>query len=143
MTHNILLDIYRHSLFFFRCKLLKDDKSYPILSLHAFPCSYADFWLLQMKEIGELGLHIWKTQMIEPLTKELVGQLLEGIKYDRSKPNVNFFQLRTKMSFENSDLVFRLKIKKVGGGCGMMSIEKCVYLSFPFVYSEYNKKMSP
>jgi hypothetical protein len=23
----------------------------------------------QMKEIGELGLHIWKTQMIEPLTK--------------------------------------------------------------------------
>jgi len=37
----------------------------------------------QMKEIGELGLHIWKTQMIEPLTKELVGQLLEGIKYDR------------------------------------------------------------
>ena len=73
-----------------------------------------------MKEIGELGLHIWKTQMIEPLTKELVGQLLEGIKYDRSKPNVNFFQLRTKMSFENSDLVFRLKIKKVGGGCGMM-----------------------
>jgi hypothetical protein len=25
----------------------------------------------QMKEIGELGLHIWKTQMIEPLTKVL------------------------------------------------------------------------
>ena len=37
----------------------------------------------QMKEIGELGLHIWKTQMIEPLEAELVGQLLEGIKYDR------------------------------------------------------------
>ena len=37
----------------------------------------------QMKEIGELGLHIWKTQMIEPLEKDLVGQLLEGIKYDR------------------------------------------------------------
>ena len=37
----------------------------------------------QMKEIGELGLHIWKTQMIEPLQKDLVGQLLEGIKYDR------------------------------------------------------------
>jgi len=39
----------------------------------------------QMKEIGELGLHIWKTQMIEPLEKDLVGQLLEGIKYDRRK----------------------------------------------------------
>ena len=37
----------------------------------------------QMKETGELGLHIWKTQMIEPLEKDLVGQLLEGIKYDR------------------------------------------------------------
>ena len=37
----------------------------------------------QMKEIGELGLHIWKTQMIDPLQKDLVGQLLEGIKYDR------------------------------------------------------------
>ena len=37
----------------------------------------------QMKEIGELGLHIWKTQMIEQLQKDLVGQLLEGIKYDR------------------------------------------------------------
>jgi cullin 2 len=37
----------------------------------------------QMKEIGELGLHIWKTSMIEPLEKELVGLLLEGIKYDR------------------------------------------------------------
>ena len=37
----------------------------------------------QMKEIGELGLHIWKTQMIEPLQRDLVGQLLEGIKYDR------------------------------------------------------------
>ena len=33
----------------------------------------------QMKEIGELGLHIWKTQMIEPLEKDLVGQLLEVI----------------------------------------------------------------
>jgi len=37
----------------------------------------------QMKEIGELGLHIWKTQMIEPLTQDLVDLLLEGIKYDR------------------------------------------------------------
>jgi len=37
----------------------------------------------QMKEIGELGLHIWKTQMIEPLTPDLVNLVLEGIKYDR------------------------------------------------------------
>jgi len=37
----------------------------------------------QMKEIGELGLHIWKTQMVEPLESDLVGQLLEGITYDR------------------------------------------------------------
>ena len=37
----------------------------------------------QMKEIGELGLHIWKTSMIEPLEASLVGLLLEGIKYDR------------------------------------------------------------
>merc|ERR1719233_2748496 len=36
-----------------------------------------------MKEIGELGLHIWKTQMVEPLESDLVGQLLEGITYDR------------------------------------------------------------
>ena len=93
-----------------------------------------------MKEIGELGLHIWKTQMIEPLTKELVGQLLEGIKYDRSKPNVNFFQLRTKMSFE---IVTRYSGLKSRGRLWYDVDRKCVYLSFPFVCSEYNKKMSP
>ena len=36
-----------------------------------------------MKEIGELGLDIWRRQMIEPLKEELVRLLLEGIKYDR------------------------------------------------------------
>lgn len=37
----------------------------------------------QMKEVGELGLYIWKTQMIEPLQSELVTLLLEEIKCDR------------------------------------------------------------
>jgi len=36
-----------------------------------------------MKEIGELGLDIWRRQMIEPLKDELVRLLLDGIKYDR------------------------------------------------------------
>ena len=36
-----------------------------------------------MKEIGELGLDIWRRQMIEPLKEELVRLLLDGIKYDR------------------------------------------------------------
>ena len=37
----------------------------------------------QMKEIKELGLHTWRTHMIEPLEEDLVGQLLAGIKHDR------------------------------------------------------------
>ena len=37
----------------------------------------------QMKEIKELGLHIWRTHMIEPLEEDLVSQLLAGIKHDR------------------------------------------------------------
>eukprot|EP00088_Acartia_fossae_P025136 TRINITY_DN259_c0_g1_i1.p1 TRINITY_DN259_c0_g1~~TRINITY_DN259_c0_g1_i1.p1 ORF type:complete len:742 (+),score=174.52 TRINITY_DN259_c0_g1_i1:927-3152(+) len=37
----------------------------------------------QMKEVGELGLYIWKTQMIEPLQSELVNLLLDEIKCDR------------------------------------------------------------
>jgi len=36
-----------------------------------------------MKEIGELGLEIWKRQMIEPLKSVLVRLLLDGIRYDR------------------------------------------------------------
>ena len=36
-----------------------------------------------MKEIGELGLDIWRRQMIEPLKDELVRLLLDGIRYDR------------------------------------------------------------
>ena len=36
-----------------------------------------------MKEIGELGLDIWRRQMIEPLKEELVRLLLDGIRYDR------------------------------------------------------------
>ena len=36
-----------------------------------------------MKEIGELGLDIWRRQMIEPLRAELVRLLLDGILYDR------------------------------------------------------------
>lgn len=37
----------------------------------------------QMMEIGELGLNIWKTNMIEPLRENLVHLLLEAIKSDR------------------------------------------------------------
>ncbi len=36
-----------------------------------------------MREIGELGLDIWRRQMIEPLREELVRLLLDGIRYDR------------------------------------------------------------
>jgi len=36
-----------------------------------------------IKEIGELGLDIWRKQMIEPLRDELVSLLLNGIKHDR------------------------------------------------------------
>lgn len=35
-------------------------------------------------EIGELGLDIWRTQMIQVLSDELVEQLLRGIKADRT-----------------------------------------------------------
>lgn len=41
-------------------------------------------------EIEELGLQIWKDNMIEPLRSELVRLLLEGIEEDRKgKPNMN------------------------------------------------------
>ena len=33
----------------------------------------------QMLEIGELGLHLWKVNMIEPLQVSLVNLLLEAI----------------------------------------------------------------
>jgi len=33
----------------------------------------------QMLEIGELGLHLWKVNMIEPLKENLVRLLLEAI----------------------------------------------------------------
>lgn len=37
----------------------------------------------EQKEIGELGLYIWKTKMIESLKNFLVALLLEGIHADR------------------------------------------------------------
>ncbi|KAJ9598457.1 hypothetical protein L9F63_010853, partial [Diploptera punctata] len=37
----------------------------------------------EQMEIGELGLEIWKRNMIEPLKENLVNLLLEGIHYDR------------------------------------------------------------
>lgn len=37
----------------------------------------------EQMEIGELGLDIWRTKMIEPLHNELVKHILEGIKADR------------------------------------------------------------
>lgn len=37
----------------------------------------------EQKEIGELGLYIWKTKMIETLKGSLVSLLLEGIQADR------------------------------------------------------------
>lgn len=44
----------------------------------------------ELMEIGELGLEIWKENMIEPLRSELVRLLLEGIEEDRKgKPNMN------------------------------------------------------
>lgn len=35
-------------------------------------------------EIGELGLEIWRTNMVEVLSDDLVNQLLKGIKADRT-----------------------------------------------------------
>ncbi len=37
----------------------------------------------QMKEMGELGLDIWKRLMIDPLKSSLVRLLLDGIRRDR------------------------------------------------------------
>lgn len=37
----------------------------------------------EQKEIGELGLYIWKNKMIDPLKSSLVALLLEGIHADR------------------------------------------------------------
>ncbi|XP_069703724.1 cullin-2 isoform X1 [Periplaneta americana] len=37
----------------------------------------------EQMEIGELGLEIWKRNMVEPLKENLVNLLLEGIHYDR------------------------------------------------------------
>lgn len=43
-----------------------------------------------LKEIGELGLDIWRIYMVENLGKELVEHILEGIKADRcGSPEVN------------------------------------------------------
>ncbi|XP_059479190.1 cullin-2 [Neocloeon triangulifer] len=38
---------------------------------------------VEQMEIGELGLSVWKDEMIMPLMKEIVGLLLEGIQQDR------------------------------------------------------------
>lgn len=38
---------------------------------------------MEQMEIGELGLDIWRTKMIEPLNYDLVKHILEGIKADR------------------------------------------------------------
>ncbi|XP_055849653.1 cullin-2 [Episyrphus balteatus] len=43
-----------------------------------------------LKEIGELGLDIWRIYMVETLGKELVEHILEGIKSDRcGSPEIN------------------------------------------------------
>ncbi|PNF25320.1 Cullin-2 [Cryptotermes secundus] len=45
----------------------------------------------EQMEIGELGLEIWKKNMVEPLKENLVNLLLEGIHYDRlgeASPNI-------------------------------------------------------
>lgn len=43
----------------------------------------------EQMEIGELGLEIWRVNMIQVLGEELVQQLLEGIKGDRTGIDVN------------------------------------------------------
>lgn len=48
-----------------------------------------------MKEIGELGLDIWRRQMIEPLREELVRLLLDGIRYDRLGSNTGRTQFQS------------------------------------------------
>lgn len=68
----------------------------------------------QMKEIGELGLHIWKTSMIEPLKKELVGMLLEGIKYDRQGGGDSHFQSDATIYGVIQSLVLVEEYKKKG-----------------------------
>ncbi|KAG8188555.1 hypothetical protein JTE90_007163 [Oedothorax gibbosus] len=47
----------------------------------------------QMREIGELGLEIWKENMINTLKDNLVNSLLDGIKHDRlgDSPNQSVF----------------------------------------------------
>ncbi|QQP57028.1 Cullinlike [Caligus rogercresseyi] len=48
----------------------------------------------QMKEIGELGLDIWRRKMIEPVQDELVRLLLDGIHYDRLNENGSTGQIK-------------------------------------------------
>lgn len=43
----------------------------------------------ELMEIGELGLDIWRVNMIQSLGDELVKQILDGIKADRIGPNSN------------------------------------------------------
>lgn len=40
-------------------------------------------------EIGELGLDIWRTNMIQVLSDEMVAQLLQGIEADRTAPDMD------------------------------------------------------
>lgn len=43
----------------------------------------------ELMEIGELGLDIWRVNMIEPLREDLVKQILDGIKEDRIGSDLN------------------------------------------------------
>lgn len=43
----------------------------------------------ELMEIGELGLDIWRVYMIQSLSDELVKQILDGIREDRTGSNFN------------------------------------------------------
>jgi len=74
-----------------------------------------------IKEIGELGLDIWKRQMIDPLKDELVQLLLNGIKHDRlaetgSEPTCStHYQADSTLKGVISSFVEVEEYKKKGG----------------------------
>ena len=90
-----------------------------------------------MKEIGELGLDIWRRQMIEPLKDELVRLLLDGIRYDRlgsgsGSTERTQFQADSTIKGVISSFVEVEEYKKKG------NLDVRFFFSFSFLHKMYN-----
>ena len=76
ITYLHQLYLYLNQQYIRKQKFTEPEMVYGSTSLQSSECQ-------EQKEIGELGLYIWKTKMIESLKNSLVVLLLEGIHADR------------------------------------------------------------